>query len=64
MVFVAHTGEEARSLAREKFGRDVELTRERGRVDTWFSSALWPFSTIGWPTGRRNSRNTTPATCW
>jgi valyl-tRNA synthetase len=48
-VFVAHTEEEARSLARAKFGRDVELTRDEDVLDTWFSSALWPFSTIGWP---------------
>ncbi len=48
-VFVAHTEDEARSLAREKFGREVELTRDEDVLDTWFSSALWPFSTIGWP---------------
>jgi valyl-tRNA synthetase len=48
-VFVAHTAEEAASLARAKFGRDVELVRDEDVLDTWFSSALWPFSTIGWP---------------
>ena len=48
-VFVAHTAEEAAALARAKFGRDVELTRDEDVLDTWFSSALWPFSTIGWP---------------
>ena len=48
-VFVAHTEAEAKALAREKFGRDVELTRDEDVLDTWFSSALWPFSTIGWP---------------
>ncbi|MBB5689937.1 valine--tRNA ligase [Roseomonas alkaliterrae] len=48
-VFVAHSEEEARAQAREKFGRDVELTRDEDVLDTWFSSALWPFSTIGWP---------------
>ncbi len=48
-VFVAHTEDEARGLARAKFGRDVELTRDEDVLDTWFSSALWPFSTIGWP---------------
>ncbi|HWT10257.1 MAG TPA: valine--tRNA ligase, partial [Roseomonas sp.] len=48
-VFVAHTEDEARSLARAKFGREVELTRDEDVLDTWFSSALWPFSTIGWP---------------
>jgi valyl-tRNA synthetase len=48
-VFVAHTEAEARDLARAKFGRDVELARDEDVLDTWFSSALWPFSTIGWP---------------
>jgi valyl-tRNA synthetase len=48
-VFVAHTEEEARCAAREKYGRDVTLTRDADVLDTWFSSALWPFSTLGWP---------------
>lgn len=48
-VFVAYDEAEARKLAREKFGRDVVLTRDEDVLDTWFSSALWPFSTIGWP---------------
>ena len=48
-VFVAYDEAEARALARAKFGRDVELTRDEDVLDTWFSSALWPFSTIGWP---------------
>jgi valyl-tRNA synthetase len=48
-VFVAHTEAEAREQARAKFGRDVALVRDEDVLDTWFSSALWPFSTIGWP---------------
>jgi valyl-tRNA synthetase len=48
-VFVAKTEEEAAALAREKFGRDVTLVRDEDVLDTWFSSALWPFSTLGWP---------------
>ncbi|GGI99393.1 valine--tRNA ligase [Neoroseomonas lacus] len=48
-VFVAFTEAEAADLARVKFGRDVELVRDEDVLDTWFSSALWPFSTIGWP---------------
>jgi len=48
-VFVAYDEAEAREMARAKFGRDVELTRDEDVLDTWFSSALWPFSTIGWP---------------
>ncbi|MFM8613493.1 MAG: class I tRNA ligase family protein, partial [Alphaproteobacteria bacterium] len=48
-VFVAHTEAEALAAARAHFGRDVVLTRDEDVLDTWFSSALWPFSTIGWP---------------
>ena len=48
-VFVAHSEAEAKAAAREKYGRDVALTRDPDVLDTWFSSALWPFSTLGWP---------------
>jgi valyl-tRNA synthetase len=48
-VFVAHDEAEARKLAVEKFGKDVTLIRDADVLDTWFSSALWPFSTLGWP---------------
>ena len=36
---------------REKYGLkdDVQLTQDEDVLDTWFSSALWPFSTLGWP---------------
>ena len=43
-IFVARTEAEAR----EKAGTN-ELTQEQDVLDTWFSSALWPFSTLGWP---------------
>ena len=48
-VFVAENAEEAQRLAREQLGRDVELHQDEDVLDTWFSSALWPFSTLGWP---------------
>ncbi len=48
-VFVAHDDEEAAGLAREHYGHDVDLSRDEDVLDTWFSSALWPFSTLGWP---------------
>ncbi len=48
-VFVAYDAEEAAAQAREKHGRDVPLRRDEDVLDTWFSSALWPFSTLGWP---------------
>lgn len=43
-MVVAHNVEEAR----EKLGRD-DLVQDNDVLDTWFSSALWPFSTLGWP---------------
>ncbi len=43
-VFVAET--EAEALAQ---AGDLPLTRDEDVLDTWFSSALWPFGTLGWP---------------
>jgi valyl-tRNA synthetase len=43
-IFVAETEEEAQAQA-----GDLPLTRDEDVLDTWFSSALWPFSTMGWP---------------
>jgi valyl-tRNA synthetase len=48
-VFVEKTEEEAAAAARAHYGEDVELARDDDVLDTWFSSALWPFSTLGWP---------------
>ncbi|KJS35783.1 MAG: valyl-tRNA synthetase [Rhodospirillaceae bacterium BRH_c57] len=47
--FVEMTAEEAAAAATKHYGKAVELTRDPDVLDTWFSSALWPFSTIGWP---------------
>lgn len=47
--FVAMTEAEAQAQARARHGRDVVLVRDEDVLDTWFSSALWPFSTLGWP---------------
>ena len=46
-IYVAKT----EALAREKYALDdsVELTQDDDVLDTWFSSGLWPFSTLGWP---------------
>lgn len=44
-IFVAETEEEAQSQA----GEGIALTRDEDVLDTWFSSALWPFATLGWP---------------
>jgi valyl-tRNA synthetase len=48
-VFVAESEEEVRQETAEKYGQQVELHRDPDVLDTWFSSALWPFSTLGWP---------------
>ncbi|MFF8800006.1 MULTISPECIES: valine--tRNA ligase [unclassified Methylobacterium] len=48
-IFVAESEAEAAAQARAKHGTDVALTRDPDVLDTWFSSALWPFSTLGWP---------------
>ncbi|HEU4519913.1 MAG TPA: valine--tRNA ligase, partial [Microvirga sp.] len=48
-IYVAASDEEARAEARARHGRDVPLVRDEDVLDTWFSSALWPFSTLGWP---------------
>ncbi|WP_237215153.1 valine--tRNA ligase [Falsiroseomonas oryziterrae] len=48
-IFVERTEEEALAAARAMFGADVPLRRDEDVLDTWFSSALWPFSTLGWP---------------
>ncbi|MFC4174781.1 valine--tRNA ligase [Microvirga sp. GCM10011540] len=48
-TYVAMSEEEAKAEARAKHGGDVALKRDEDVLDTWFSSALWPFSTLGWP---------------
>ncbi len=48
-VFVAEREREAREEAAHRYGKEVPLRQEEDVLDTWFSSALWPFSTLGWP---------------
>ena len=48
-VFVARSEAEAREAARKRYGADMPLDQDEDVLDTWFSSALWPFSTLGWP---------------
>lgn len=48
-IFVEMTEDEAKAAATHHYSHEVELKREEDVLDTWFSSALWPFSTIGWP---------------
>ncbi|MEE2981231.1 MAG: valine--tRNA ligase [Pseudomonadota bacterium] len=48
-IFVELTEGEALAAAADRYGEAVELTQETDVLDTWFSSGLWPFSTLGWP---------------
>jgi len=48
-IFVEETEGEALNAASAHYGKSVALTRDEDVLDTWFSSALWPFSTLGWP---------------
>ena len=47
--YVARTESAAYNLARAKHGKSVQLQQDPDVLDTWFSSGLWPFSTLGWP---------------
>ena len=48
-VFVAHDEADAQAKADAHYGETHVLARDEDVLDTWFSSALWPFSTLGWP---------------
>ena len=48
-IFCEENEEEAKAAATKYYGKEVELTRETDVLDTWFSSGLWAFSTMGWP---------------
>ncbi len=48
-IFVEETEAHAKTAAAKHYGKHVALKRDEDVLDTWFSSALWPFSTLGWP---------------
>ena len=48
-VFVESNEQAALEAAEVYYGKKVELIQDEDVLDTWFSSALWPFSTLGWP---------------
>ena len=48
-IFVAESEAQAQAKADAHYGAPTVLTRDEDVLDTWFSSALWPFSTLGWP---------------
>ena len=47
--FVAENEKEANKIAKKYYKKNVKLIRDEDVLDTWFSSALWPFATLGWP---------------
>ena len=47
--FVAPNHEAAQESARAHYGKNMELQQDNDVLDTWFSSGLWPFATLGWP---------------
>jgi len=48
-IFVAENEVQAKKIAKKYYKKDVVLKRDDDVLDTWFSSALWPFATLGWP---------------
>ncbi|NWH08339.1 MAG: valine--tRNA ligase [Alphaproteobacteria bacterium] len=48
-IFVEESEAEAVAAAARHYGHEAPLKRDPDVLDTWFSSALWPFSTLGWP---------------
>lgn len=55
-MFCARSEQDAYVQARAKLGNDVKLEQDPDVLDTWFSSGLWPFSTLGWPDDTRDLR--------
>ncbi|MDA7444471.1 valine--tRNA ligase [Candidatus Pelagibacter ubique] len=48
-IFVAINEDEAKVEAKKFYNKEVDLIRDPDVLDTWFSSGLWPFATLGWP---------------
>jgi valyl-tRNA synthetase len=48
-VFVAVNEDDAKAEAKKYYNKEVSLIRDPDVLDTWFSSGLWPFATLGWP---------------
>ena len=59
-VFVAMDEAEASVAAKAEYGNSVDLVQDEDVLDTWFSSALWPFSTLGWPEEKTEVRRHYP----
>ncbi len=48
-IFVELNESDAKKTAKKYYKKDVKLVRDNDVLDTWFSSGLWPFATLGWP---------------
>jgi valyl-tRNA synthetase len=48
-MFVANDEDEAKKNAKKYYKKNIKLVRDPDVLDTWFSSGLWPFATLGWP---------------
>ena len=48
-IFVEINESEAKKVAKDYYKKEVQLIRDDDVLDTWFSSGLWPFATLGWP---------------
>jgi valyl-tRNA synthetase len=59
-IFVGINEEEVKASAKKHYNKDVELIRDPDVLDTWFSSGLWPFATLGWPDNKENVKKFYP----
>ncbi|MEO8891518.1 MAG: valine--tRNA ligase, partial [Coleofasciculaceae cyanobacterium] len=59
---VARSEAEAQEKAKSQFGQEVKLKQDPDVLDTWFSSGLWPFSTLGWPEETEDFKTYYPTT--
>jgi valyl-tRNA synthetase len=56
-IVVAENIKAANKIAKKKFKKNVLLKQDPDVLDTWFSSALWPFATLGWPNAKSYELN-------
>ena len=59
-IFVCENKSIALKLARKFYAKKVELKQETDVLDTWFSSSLWPMTTLGWPKSKKDLKNYFP----
>ncbi len=59
-IFVEHNQLNAEKAAEMHYGKKVKLIQDEDVLDTWFSSALWPFSTLGWPDNTKDLKKYYP----